>query len=344
MGTHIIRICTIGIGIDRRRTIGEYLGVELVGIARLAAESELLEAKKRVEYLELETRRFLGKNAAARWAHVWSLNPYRGCEFGCKYCYARYAHEFMELRDPLEFERKIFAKRFDAGAFRGELRRVKPGESIWIGTATDPYQPAEKRFEVTRRILEVLAGERGRRVSVTTKSTLVQRDLDLLGEVHGRNRLRINVTVTTLDADLARALEPMAPRPDLRMEAVRALAGAGLRVSVFAHPVMPLINDGEAGLEAVCAAAAAAGAEDFSASALYLKPSAARVFFPFLEERYPHLVRRYRERYEASPYLKGHYPEILRARVTGIQTRHGMAHGGEQYHPDDCSGQLPLFS
>src|SRR6266436_893892 len=107
----------------------------LVGIARLAAESDLLEAKKRVEYLEIETRSFIGRCSGSRMRFVWTLNPYRGCEFGCKYCYARYAHEFMELRDPIQFERKIFAKKFEAGAFRSELRKVKPGQSLWIGTA-----------------------------------------------------------------------------------------------------------------------------------------------------------------------------------------------------------------
>src|SRR5580704_8917399 len=113
----------------------------LAGIARLAAASDLLEAKKRVEYFELETRRFIGRGSG-RMREIFTVNPYRGCEFGCKYCYARYAHEFMELRDPDLFERKIYAKRFQPEPFRQELRKVKSGESVWIGTATDPYQPA----------------------------------------------------------------------------------------------------------------------------------------------------------------------------------------------------------
>src|SRR5579863_6655656 len=128
----------------------------LVGIARLAASSDLLEAKKRVEYFELETRRFIGRGSG-RMRSIFTVNPYRGCEFGCKYCYARYAHEFMELRDPELFERKIFAKQFHRTSFRAELKRVKRGQCIWIGTATDPYQPAERRYQVTRQILEVLA-------------------------------------------------------------------------------------------------------------------------------------------------------------------------------------------
>src|SRR5438477_1439004 len=132
---------------------------KLVGIARLAASANALEAKRKVEYFELETRRFIGRGSG-RMASIWTLNPYRGCEFGCKYCYARYAHEFMELRDPQQFERKIYAKRFHAAAFRAELSKVKAGESLWIGTATDPYQPAERRYSITRQILEVIAKER----------------------------------------------------------------------------------------------------------------------------------------------------------------------------------------
>ena len=130
---------------------------KLVGIARLAASSDLLEAKRQVEYLELETRRFIGRGSG-RMRSIWTINPYRGCEYGCKYCYARYAHEFMELRDPELFERKIYAKQFQALAFRAEVRRLKSGDTIWIGTATDPYQPAERRFQITRQMLEVFAG------------------------------------------------------------------------------------------------------------------------------------------------------------------------------------------
>ena len=129
---------------------------ELVGIARLAASSDLLEAKRKVEYLELETTRFIGRGSG-RMRSIYTLNPYRGCEFGCKYCYARYAHEFMELRDPELFERKIYAKQFRSIAFRAELQRLKCGDTVWIGTATDPYQPAERRFNLTQRMLDAFA-------------------------------------------------------------------------------------------------------------------------------------------------------------------------------------------
>ena len=318
---------------------------KLIGIAKLAAESELLEAKKRVEYLEIETRKFIGRCSGTRMPFVWTINPYRGCEFGCKYCYARYAHEFMELRDPLQFERKIFAKQFHPAAFRAELRKVKFGQSIWIGTATDPYQPAERRYGVTRSLLEVFAREKGHRLGITTKSDLVARDASLLAEVARGNIVQINLTITTLDESLARMIEPMAPRPGLRLEAIRLLAQAGMRVTVLANPVMPLITDSDENLDAVCAAAKEAGATSFSAAPLFLKPCAAQVFLPFLEARFPHLVGKYKERYQVNAYLKGQYTETLRDRVRAIVARHSMEPREAEYYPEgwDSTAQLTLF-
>src|SRR5579862_5655832 len=171
---------------------------KLIGIARLAAASDLLEAKRQVEYLELETRRFIGRGSG-RMRSIWTINPYRGCEYGCKYCYARYAHEFMELRDPELFERKIYAKQLNPIAFRAELRKLKTGDTIWIGTATDPYQPAERRFKVTRQRLEAIANERGLDIGVTTKSDLVARDTELMARIARRNNIRVHLTITTLD-------------------------------------------------------------------------------------------------------------------------------------------------
>jgi DNA repair photolyase len=313
---------------------------QLVGIARLAASSELLEAKKSVEYLELETRRFIGRGSG-RMREIFTINPYRGCEFGCRYCYARYAHEFMELRDPELFERKIYAKRFHAPWFRNEVRRLKAGETIWIGTATDPYQPAERRFQITRRMLEVFASERGFSLGITTKSDLVARDAELLARIARNNSVSVHLTITTLNEALARLLEPRAPRPELRVAAVRKLTEAGVRVGVLAHPMMPLINDSEKSIDAVCAAAAANGASSFSASPLFLKPCAQQVFFPFLEQNFPHLLGRYQERYQANAYLKGHYPEMIRERVKKVLARHQLAPREAVEWPVD--DQLDLF-
>jgi DNA repair photolyase len=317
---------------------------KLVGIARLAASSDLLEAKREVEYLELETRRFIGRGSG-RMRSIWTLNPYRGCEYGCKYCYARYAHEFMELRDPELFERKIYAKQFQALAFRAEVQKLKKDDTIWIGTATDPYQPAERRFQITRQMLEVFAGERGLNFGITTKSDFVARDAAVMASIARKNRIRVHLTITTLDDGLARLIEPRAPRPALRLSAVRKLAEAGIAVSVLAHPVMPLINDSEESLERVCAEAVRNGASSFSAAPLFLKPCAAQVFLPFLEERFPHLVRRYRERFEKTAYLKGHYPQMIAERVERIRARHQMAMGQAPESPVQLfqDDQLELF-
>ncbi|HTW64738.1 MAG TPA: radical SAM protein [Bryobacteraceae bacterium] len=314
---------------------------KLVGIARLAASSGLLEAKRQVEYLELKTGRFIGRGSG-RMSSIYTLNPYRGCEYGCKYCYARYAHEFMELRDPELFERKIFAKQFEPVAFRAELRRLKAGDTIWIGTATDPYQPAERRFRVTHRMLEAIAEERSLDIGITTKSDLAAADAALMARIARANRIRVHLTITTLDERLARLLEPRAPRPELRLAAVQTLSEAGIPVSVLVHPVMPLINDSEASLDRVCEAAARHGATSFSAAPLFLLPCAYRVFLPFLEQRFPHLVRRYRERFEKSAYLKGHYPEMLAERVAKIRARHKMAERPVLEWP--VTDQLELFA
>ena len=186
--------------------------MELVGIARLASQSELLESKRTVEYLEIPSRSILNRTKP-NMPFRWTINPYRGCEIGCKYCYARYAHEFMEL-DPLSFEQRIYAKAAPAHLLKQELARVaNKDEGIAMGTATDPYQPAERLFLRTRAILEVFARERGWHLGIITKSDLITRDLDLLREIARRNVLSVHVTVTTLDEKLARLLEPRAPVP-----------------------------------------------------------------------------------------------------------------------------------
>src|SRR3974377_1523493 len=147
----------------------------LVGIARLASQSPLLEAKRSVQYFEIPARSILNRTKP-NMPFQWTINPYRGCEFGCKYCFARSAHEFMEL-DVNAFEAKISPKPAAAHLLRQELAKADPKEHIAMGTATDPYQPAERRFGRTRSILEVFAREHGRFLGITTKSDLVLRDL-----------------------------------------------------------------------------------------------------------------------------------------------------------------------
>src|ERR1700675_2796505 len=281
---------------------------KLVGIARIAAEGESLREGHNVEYFTLGTRSLLSREVSARnLPFTWAINPYRGCEFACKYCYARYTHEFMELRDGVDFERKIFVKQHAAELLRQELRRVKPGEGIAIGTATDPYQPAERRFEVTLAILEELARHSGLEIGIVTKSNMVVRDVEILRRAGEHNQIFVSVTVTAVDAELARKLEPRAPRPDLRLEAVRQLNLAGVDAGVICAPVLPEITDHPRDLEALVKAASEAGAKYIYANPLFLKPCSAAVFLPFLEEHFPDLVEHYRARYEEKAFLPKGY-------------------------------------
>jgi len=297
----------------------------LVGIAKLAAEGDSLREGHNVEYFTLPARSLLNRCVSNRkLPFTWTINPYRGCEFACKYCYARYTHEFMEMRNGLEFEQKIYVKQQAAGLLRHDLRKVKKGESIALGTATDPYQPAERRYEVTRGILEEFARHRGFELGIVTKSNLILRDLDLLCEVARNSILSIHITVTTLNVDLARILEPRAPRPDLRMDAVLQLATAGLDVGVSCCPVLPGITDAPADLEAVVKSAAEAGARHIFANPLFLKPCSSAIFLPFLEENFPHLVENYRQRYQGRSFLPPSYGKRISQLVSHLRQKYGI--------------------
>ncbi|MGA8540561.1 MAG: radical SAM protein [Terriglobales bacterium] len=300
-------------------------GPKLVGIARIAADGESLREGHNVEYFTLGTRSLLSRVVSGRnLPFTWAINPYRGCEFACKYCYARYTHEFMELRDSVDFERKIFVKQQAAALLQSELKKVKRGEQIAIGTATDPYQPAERRFEITRAILEELARHSGLEIGIVTKSNLVTRDAEILRRVGEHNRIFVNVTVTTVDTELARKLEPRAPRPDLRLEAVRQLNLAGVDAGVICAPVLPLITDRPGDLEALVKAAGEAGAKYVYANPLFLKPCSAAVFMPFLEEHFPSLVEHYRTRYAERAFLPKGYGQRLSQLMTALRRKYGF--------------------
>ena len=322
----------------------------LVGIAKLASEGESLREGHNVEYFTLPTRSLLNRCTGVRMPFTWTVNPYRGCEFACKYCYARYTHEFMEMRDGVEFEQKIYVKQHTADLLRRDLRRVKRGESIALGTATDPYQPAERRYEVTRGILEEFVRHRGLELGIVTKSNLIVRDLDLLREVSRNNVLSVHITVTTLNVELARILEPRAPRPDLRMEAVREISEAGINVGVSCSPVLPGITDSPADLEALVREAAAAGARHIFANPLFLKPCSAAVFLPFLEKHFPHLVDNYRRRYQDRAFLPPSYGKRISQLIARLRQKYGIkradpreAKHGDKWPVQALDEQLELF-
>ncbi|HEY2114609.1 MAG TPA: radical SAM protein [Candidatus Angelobacter sp.] len=318
----------------------------LVGIAKLAAQGEAISQGHQVDYLALENRSILTRCNSPRMPFPWQINPYRGCEFACKYCYARYTHEFMEMRDGLDFERKIYVKKHSAWLLRQELKQVRTGQSIAIGTATDPYQPAERKFGVTRAIMEEFSRHHGLSLGLVTKSDLIVRDLELLRIIAANNRLRIHVTITTTNASLARILEPRAPRPDLRFTAVHKLIAAGIQTSVNCAPILPGITDSPRDLESVVRAAAEAGALSVAAIPLFLKPCSEKIFMPFLQEHFPHLVSLYKARYADRAFLPAEYSKRISALVKRLCRQHGIIARDEapQANHGTLSGQLNLFS
>jgi DNA repair photolyase len=299
-------------------------GPRLVGIARLASMGEEIGEGHNVEYLTIPTRSLLNRCNVPRMPFRWTINPYRGCEFACRYCYARYTHEFMEMRDPLEFERKIYVKQQAAWLLRRDLPKVRPDEPIAIGTATDPYQPAERKYEVTRAVLEELALHSGLDIGIVTKSTMVVRDIDVLRAIATRNQLFVNITITTLNAQLARILEPRAPRPDLRLKTLRELVTNGVPAGVICAPVIPSITDRPADLEALVRAVAEAGGQHIYANPLFLKPCSAAVFLPFLEQHFPELVAEYRERYGERAFVNAAYRQRISQLFSKMRKKHGL--------------------
>jgi len=305
---------------------------ELVGIARLAASSPLAQEKRSTEYFLLPVRSILNRCDSKRMPFEWTINPYRGCEFGCKYCYARYTHEFMELA-PAEFEKKIFAKQ-NAGPLLArdlatKIRPVgvgfdEPPEHIAIGTATDPYQPAEREFGVMRAILEQLATREGLSLSITTKSDQVVRDLDLLRRIAERSSLAVNVSITTPRPRLARMIEPRAPRPDLRFAAIRKLRDAGIHAGVFVMPILPGLTDRKSDLEKLAQMAVEARAEWFSGGVLWLMQSSLTELLKFLDEKFPRLAADYRKWYSRSAYAPDDYKREVSARVGRLRAKYNL--------------------
>src|SRR5690348_624944 len=315
----------------------ERANARLVGIARLAATSPPAETKRksaeRPEYFVLPVKSILNRCDSQRVPFEWTINPYRGCEFACKYCYARYTHEYMEL-DGGEFEKKIYVKKDAAQllawdvahkySYASDASGGTQAEHIAIGTATDPYQPAEREYGVTRACLEELAKREGLSISIITKSDQIVRDIDVLQRIAERSDLGIDITITTLRTRLARMLEPRAPRPDLRLTALKQLTEAGLAVGVSASPLIPGITDREGDLEAVAAAGREAGAQWLFSGVLFLMPSSARQFFPFLRAKFPRLVQQYEKWFGKSGYAPEEYRCKIAEREAKIRQTYGF--------------------
>lgn len=283
----------------------------------------------------------------------WSVNPYIGCAFGCAYCYARYAHRWVVDRNAtanpehadmqtardemipwLAFERRIFVKTNAADVLRRTLRHgsdkhlaLLKDETIVIGTATDPYQPAERRFRITRSCLEVLAEHPGLSVTIITKSPLVTRDLDVLKRITRHSSLTVHLSLISTDRDLARKIEPRAPTPDARLRALARLSEAGLEVGINVMPVLPAITDHPAALEDLVKSVAERGASYVNACALRLRSSARQRYLPFIEQEFPHLAKRYWATYAFDHRVSATYSQRLKRRMSELCGKYGVPYG-----------------
>jgi DNA repair photolyase len=239
----------------------------------------------KTEVQEEHPRKIITTNESPDISFDRSINPYRGCEHGCAYCFARPTHAYMGLSPGLDFETKLFAKPTAAKLLRREL--AKPGyepKTMAIGTNTDPYQPIERRYRIMREILEVLE-ETGHPVGIVTKSALVLRDIDILSRMAKRNLVKVALSVTTLDRKLARAMEPRASTPQRRLDAIRLLSEAGVPTTVMVAPIIPALNEAE--VERILEAGATAGAREAGYVILRLPLEVRDVFVEFLEREYP---------------------------------------------------------
>jgi len=242
----------------------------------------------------------------------WSANPYRGCEFGCGYCYARYSHGWLGHSDPRSFQEIVYVKRGFREALRRDLaRRVRPGDHIAFGSATDPYQPIERRERVMRSALLEFLNVRDVRVSITTKSALVTRDLDLLTRIAKHNTVQVNFSLTTPDRRLARILESRAPAPAVRIGALKRVREAGIHAGIFLMPLLPGMTDAPADLTRLFRQARDAGAEFIAPQVLFLREPSRSYFLRDLRTHYPRVAARY----EVWTRTNGSVPERVRARL-----------------------------
>ncbi len=305
----------------------------------LMARPEPLREKKDVQYLPLAAKTILNSCNTCSMPNAVTLNPYRGCEFGCAYCYARHTHEFMEL--PWEdFERRIFIKNAAPEILLRTLDVNKlRGKHVAIGSATDPYQPAEGRFLLTRRLLEVFAQVRGLTITVTTKSALVKRDIDLFRRVAEQNNFRINISLISLNSRLLRALEPKSSTPEARLLALKTLTEAGVRAGILLMPIIPGLTDSDKTLESVVRAAAAHGAGYVHGRVLFLRDSARKSFYEFLKRSAPDLHARYSRIYGGRAYTCNEYQREILSKVKKLKEKYGLNHADAEVEPYEMIDQ-----
>jgi DNA repair photolyase len=267
-----------------------------------------------IEYLHVRARRIVNQvPPASRMPFRYTVNVYRGCSHACTYCFARPTHEYLGMDAGEDFERRIVVKVNAPERLRMELAAPSwAGETIAMGTNTDPYQPAEGRYRLTRGVLEGLV-EAANPFSILTKSTMVVRDADLLVEGARRTQVGIAFSIGTLDEEVWRLSEPGTPPPRRRLDALRQLRERGLPASVLVAPLLPGLSDGDEQIEAVVRACLDAGAESITPILLHLRPGVREVFMPWLERVRPDVLERYRELYR-----RAYAPEAERERITRL--------------------------
>lgn len=268
---------------------------------------------------------------------AWSLNPYYGCERGCRYCYARDYHARRGRDTGAGFDREIDVKINFPELLAHELLRLRKRETVALGTATDPYQQCEGRYRITRRTLEALVASPLPLV-VITKGSMVVRDIDLLSRLD----VKVCVSIGTVSAELARTSEPYASPPTARLEAVRRLVSAGIDAGVLAAPILPGLSDSEESLDAVAAAAARCGATFFSTRPLKLDPGVKPHYFAFLAERFPALLAAAEARFADRVNPERGYVDALEERARRVRSRYSFEERAFRKPADPVPSQLRL--
>ncbi len=315
-------------------------------------------------YFEGEAKSVLNSPAATGMG-FWSINPYVGCAFACSYCYAPYAHRHVvdrsldespnenvrvllkDLPPQVAFSRRIIVKPNAAEVLRRELapgrakrEALERGESLVIGTATDPYQPAERRYRLTRAMLEVLAPIKSLELCIITKSPLIARDVDLLAQIATNASVTVHLSLITVDRALARRLEPRAPTPESRLRALRRLSAAGVEVGVNVMPVLPGITDDPLGIETLVRAVAEAGAKYVNACTLRMRADTRERYLDMLRREFPQLMARYRAAYSNSHAVSDNYQQGLKRFVRRVCERVGIHYGNPHRNRDEDSGRV----
>jgi DNA repair photolyase len=279
-----------------------------------------------VEYRSLAARSIVGRCTSPNVPFDWTVNPYRGCAMGCRYCYAAYTHGFLGRDGSSEFHSTVYVKQGgEEETLRRLVRAARRGELVALGTATDPYQPGESSSHATRRFLELAASVRGVRLAITTKGSLVLRDLDLLSRVHERSSLRISMSIISPDAALLRRIEPWAPPPSVRLEVLRRLARRGLDAALAVAPILPGLTDSAADLEELVARAAGAGVRRLSGRVLFLRSPTRESYLAWLAREFPRLRPAYERAYARGSHVRGGYPAQVLGTLERLRERYGLA-------------------